>query len=72
MKDQIRTDLTGCQDVNSFGAKIHSLGEHYLMSALLDSDELVWEVAREIWKERGYPSDYEKKVYDEFEKHMGF
>ncbi len=71
MKEQIKFALSNCQDKTSFGEKIYSLGEHYLSSGELDSDELIWEVAREIWKEKRYEDSFEGEVYKVFERYLG-
>jgi hypothetical protein len=50
---------------------MYGLGENLLREEKLDSDELIWEVAREIWKERNLDKSTEERVYNRFQRYLG-
>lgn len=68
MKEKIHRELSKCISEADFADKIFNLGEQFLISGELDSDELVWEVAREIWKEKNHTTEFEKEVFQIFNK----
>ena len=66
LREEVYQQLKDLQTTKEFAQIINDLGDELLSSGRSDSDEIIWEVAREIWQGRGDIS--EKEVYDEFEK----
>tara|TARA_Y100000590_G_C15403142_1_gene894635 strand:- start:364 stop:579 length:216 start_codon:yes stop_codon:yes gene_type:complete len=70
MREKIFQELSTCKTEADFADKIFSIGEQYLHSGELDSDELVWEVAREIWRDQNKPENFEIQVSDIYHKFL--
>lgn len=66
LKEEIREKLNHLHHANEFAHVINELGFELMDEGKLDSDELIWEVAREIWGDRGL--DMEQEVQQELEK----
>jgi hypothetical protein len=71
MKEDIKKILLLCNSDEEFALKMYGLGENLLREEKLDSDELIWEVAREIWKERDLDKSTEERVYNRFQRYLG-
>ncbi len=65
-REHFKNTLIKCATEEDFSILIDELSWSYIDD--LGSDELVWEVARDIFKERGYSNSYEEKVSILFEK----
>ena len=62
----IRKRLSGLSEVNEFAQTIVDVGFELMGNGTLDSDELVWQLARELWKDKG--ESFERLVSDEYHK----
>jgi RimJ/RimL family protein N-acetyltransferase len=65
LEDKIRLRFEDARTPQEYAKVIYDLGFELMDSGELDSDELVWEVARTIW---GRGAGFEALVYAEFEK----
>lgn len=61
----IRSKLMDLKTPEEFAEAINVIGMDLMESGQLDSDELIWECARQMWKDMG--DDFEEQVSDEFD-----
>lgn len=66
IKEQIKAKMAGAQTPSEYFKVIDEFGLELMDNGTLDSDELHWEVGRELWADKG--EDFEAQVYKEFEK----
>jgi hypothetical protein len=65
IENLIRSKLMDLKTPEEFAEAINVLGMDLMESGQLDSDELIWECARQMWKDMG--DDFEDQVSDEFD-----
>ena len=65
LENTIRSKLIDLKTPEEFAETINLLEMELMESGELDSDELIWECARQIWKD--YGDDFEDLVSDEYE-----
>ncbi len=65
IENLIRSKLMDLKTPEEFAEAINVIGMDLLESGQLDSDELIWECARQMWKDMG--DDFEEQVSDEFD-----
>ncbi len=66
VKQTIKEKLEDLDTPEEFAEAMNEIGMELMDSGELDSDEVVWEVARQIWKDMD-PS-FEAAVSDEFDR----
>lgn len=66
LKLAIQEKLVGHSTPKEYAQVICDLGNELMESGQLDSDELIWEVARGLWKE--FDANFEFQVSDEYHK----
>lgn len=65
IENMIRSKLIDLRTPEEFAETMNLLGLELMESGELDSDELIWECARQIWKD--YGDDFEEQVSNEFD-----